>query len=565
MASPIYTAGFADWLKRPAASDDDRCVVVTRDPRDIIVSLVLSLALSHTPNEVTSILRLPIRHANKEDRIRIGIHLFSHWAAQFRSWFAPESDDDILRLDYADLVADEQAAFRRIFAYLGWEIPDEVATTVINTHSFLATSGGRRRGEENEFSHRRKGISGDWQNHFSRQTGEMFETSFPGLLAYCGYEQGTDWWTGLPEESPPDESAAEEKLARLLAAYEAQEKELAIQREAAAQRLRDVETLHQLYDELRYTTQNLRITSLDQFRGYTVAGMFLVNFLSSYKELHPLLRHHNTYNSYADTIMPHFFFAVGFALQLGSEKPVPRLVKRAMLLMMVAALVYWPTGGWRIWFQTLTHIAFTTLWILPVLRSSVRTQVIFMVCSSLLHVGLSAWFWHDWLRAQRVIDGGPLGFLTWTIPTIMGAIACRWYREGTFRPMVSWGIGLMLVGYGLSCLSQGGVWAAPPFVAPWHARDMWTMSQQAASASYLYFSAGFSLLVYRLFVWWDPQIPLFRTLGTNALAGYILAGYTEDLVKYAVPGPWWLSFSLFFALTWGVLLLLERKGWYLRL
>ncbi len=250
----MYTAGFADWQNRPEPDPEDRCLVVTRDPRDIIVSLVLSLALSHTPNEVTSILRLPIRHANKDDRIRIGIHLFSHWAAQFRSWFAPDFDDDILRLDYAELVADEQAAFRRMFAYLGWEIPDEVATTVINTHSFLATSGGRRRGEENEFSHRRKGISGDWQNHFSRQTGEMFETVFPGLLAFCGYEQGTGWWESLPEEAPPDGSTAEGQLARLLEAFAAQEKELAIQREAAEQRLRDVETLHRLYEELRYTT-----------------------------------------------------------------------------------------------------------------------------------------------------------------------------------------------------------------------------------------------------------------------------------------------------------------------
>lgn len=254
LASPVYTAGFADWQNRPDPDPEDRCVVVTRDPRDVIVSLVISLALSHTPNEVTSLLRLPIRNANKDDRIRIGIHLFSHWAAQFQSWFSPEFDGDILRLDYAELVTDEQAAFRRIFAYLGWEIPDDVATSVINTHSFLATSGGRRRGEENEFSHRRKGISGDWRNHFSRQTGEMFETAFPGLLERCGYESGTQWWSDLAEEAAPDSSTAEGQLARLLAAFEAQEKELAIQREAAAQRLKDVETLHQLYDELRYTT-----------------------------------------------------------------------------------------------------------------------------------------------------------------------------------------------------------------------------------------------------------------------------------------------------------------------
>jgi hypothetical protein len=293
--------------------------------------------------------------------------------------------------------------------------------------------------------------------------------------------------------------------------------------------------------------------------------MFLVNFLSSFREIHPLLKHHNTYNSYADTIMPQFFFAVGFALQLGAEKPVGRIVRRAFLLMLVAALVYWPVNGWRIWFQTLTHIALTTLWVLPVLRRSMRTQAIYLVCSSLLHLGLSAWFWQDWLRAHKVIDGGPLGFLTWTIPTLVGAMACRWVKGGTYGPMVKWGGLLMLVGYALSCLTNGGAWAAPPFVPAWHPRDLWTMSQQSASASYLYFSAGFSLLVYRLFVWWNPQIPVFRTLGTNALAGYILAGWTEDGVKLILPGPWWASFLVFFTLTWGVLRLLEWRGWYLRL
>ncbi len=59
-----------------------------------------------------------------------------------------------------------------------------------------------------------------------------------------------------------------------------------------------------------------RIASLDQFRGYTVAGMFLVNFLGGYLATPLLLKHHNTFCSYADTIMPQFFFAVGFAFRL---------------------------------------------------------------------------------------------------------------------------------------------------------------------------------------------------------------------------------------------------------
>ena len=51
-----------------------------------------------------------------------------------------------------------------------------------------------------------------------------------------------------------------------------------------------------------------RIASLDQFRGYTVAGMLLVNFLGGYQAVPAVLKHHNTYCSYADTIMPQFFF-----------------------------------------------------------------------------------------------------------------------------------------------------------------------------------------------------------------------------------------------------------------
>jgi len=47
-----------------------------------------------------------------------------------------------------------------------------------------------------------------------------------------------------------------------------------------------------------------RIESLDQFRGYTVAGMFLVNYLSGFWACPFVFHHHNTYCSYADTIMP---------------------------------------------------------------------------------------------------------------------------------------------------------------------------------------------------------------------------------------------------------------------
>lgn len=337
-----------------------------------------------------------------------------------------------------------------------------------------------------------------------------------------------------------------------------------------------------------------RLHSLDHFRGYTVAGMFLVNFLGGFAAVHPLLKHHNTYCSYADTIMPQFFFAVGFALRLVNP-PRWKAVKRALGLILVGAVVYHLDGkyatfdalSWsefiaKAWrrslFQALVHIGVTTLWVLPVIALSARAQVLWMLGSAALHVALSATWWHAWLRENRVIDGGALGFLTWTIPTLFGSLAYSYLSANGRRvayARFAWvSVAAMFGGYLLSCLTNGGVLAAPPFVAPWHERDMWTMSQQAGSVSYLLFSAGFSLAVYTLFMWLCDErgwrVGVFRTLGVNALTGYVLHMLVEDAVKPFAPKDsplyWALAmFAVFFTIVWAMMRSLEKNGVYIKL
>ena len=75
-----------------------------------------------------------------------------------------------------------------------------------------------------------------------------------------------------------------------------------------------------------------RIVSLDQFRGYTVVGMLLVNFIGGYQVVPAVLKHRNTYCSYADTIMPQFFFAVGFAYRLTFLRRLETVGTRAAIL-----------------------------------------------------------------------------------------------------------------------------------------------------------------------------------------------------------------------------------------
>ena len=56
--------------------------------------------------------------------------------------------------------------------------------------------------------------------------------------------------------------------------------------------------------------------SLDQFRGYTVAGMFVVNFLGAYAITHYGLKHNDRFLTWADTIMPSFMFICGVSFRL---------------------------------------------------------------------------------------------------------------------------------------------------------------------------------------------------------------------------------------------------------
>lgn len=350
--------------------------------------------------------------------------------------------------------------------------------------------------------------------------------------------------------------------------------------------------------------KSARLVSLDQFRGYTVAGMFVVNWLGAFAFIPEILKHHRTWCSYADTIMPQFFFAAGFALRLvwlklaekfSAADAYARLVRRGLGLFIFGVIFYQFGGNWRSWaevmelgwsgffslrvwgetFQALVHIAVTSLWVLPVIGRSARVRLIFALYSAGLHLWLSHVYWFDLVLKERVIDGGPLGFLTWTLPAIAGTLAYDAVLTGWKMPQLAvWGGVCMAAGYGLSCLSNGGVLAAPPFFPNTLPHDLWTMSQKAGAASYLLFSAGFSLALYAVFrVLCDFRrwrLALFHDLGTNALAAYVLHCIVMASVMTFAPidSPAWWALSLgalHFGLVWWIVRWLNAKGMYLRL
>lgn len=448
-----------------------------------------------------------------------------------------------------------------------------------------------------------------------------------------------------------------------------------------------------------------RLASLDQFRGYTVAGMFLVNYAGSFAAIGtflPTLKHWHTHCSFADTIMPQFLFAVGFSFRMSYLKRLEkdgaalanwRMVRRILGLLLVALIVHHLDGKFDSWaqvkelgiggflqtafqrnyFQTLAHIGITSLWVVPVIGLGVWPRLIYMIGSCLLFIGLSTSWYYDWELTRPGIDGGPLGFLTWTAPLILGTFAFDiWKSQLKYKAWTMSAIGacVFLIAYGLSCVNtftfpnqvpEAARWtdylAENPMARPlvpdseevsrkagesenveadkplsrfqalvasgdaipqpsgqqlehwinrrnkvydqlkakgeipegvtrqqfekekWHQPgerylNQWTMSQRAGSPAYTLFGGGLGMIIMALMLvvcdGWGLQLGVFRTLGVNALLGYILHGMVNEAVKPFVPkdAPLWFvlaGFAVSFGICYLVLRTLEKQKIIFRL
>lgn len=381
-----------------------------------------------------------------------------------------------------------------------------------------------------------------------------------------------------------------------------------------------------------------------------MVGMLLVNFLASFSVSPTVLKHHHDYCSYADTIMPQFLFAVGFAFRLtfgrrmqqaGTTIARLRMLRRLFGLVLVSIVVYNvspPAESWsqlvelgpsgilpgllkRNWFQTLMHIAVTSLWLLPIIATGGKVRFLWMVGSGAAHILLSWWFNYEWTNTSpNAIDGGPLGFLSWAVPALTGTFACDWVVSASVRRpllrLLVCSVFLMSLGYLMSCgtrfydvgtttvtevtdsklaahpvvpaHAQIDSWlqlsdwqdrlAEPPFVPPpgqqlrkW---NYWMMSQRAATLSYTTFCAGVSGLVFVLFYIACDQLrfswSVFQTFGTNALAAYVLHEMVGMAVKPFIPkdSPGWYvaaGLAVFFLVTWTFVRSLEKQEIYIRL
>ena len=118
--------------------------------------------------------------------------------------FAEEADDILLNLGwfkwyldqpkrigttttYESLHIEPLLTLKALFWWLGRDVDQHALPPAIEANSFEARSGGRQVGEEDVAHHLRKGIMGDWKNHWSPEKNNAFLFRFKREMRQLGY------------------------------------------------------------------------------------------------------------------------------------------------------------------------------------------------------------------------------------------------------------------------------------------------------------------------------------------------------------------------------------------
>jgi hypothetical protein len=168
---------------------------VIRDPRDIIISGYFSHLYKHGEKwPKMRVYRNYLKDLDKEEGILAEMEFSSVYLYHIFSW--NYNNPNILEKKFEDFIANPVEELTEIFSHLQI-VPNllckEDLRAIIEKYSFKRLSDGRNQGEENVYSHYRKGMAGDWKNHFSEQHIERFKKLFNPILIKTGYETDENW------------------------------------------------------------------------------------------------------------------------------------------------------------------------------------------------------------------------------------------------------------------------------------------------------------------------------------------------------------------------------------
>lgn len=158
-----------------------RAVFLVRDPRDSAVSMLHQTRRleEHTGGRIYE----------HDDQVFVGY--LRKWAEVGRLYLRHRAANpgSAHHLRYEDLIADEPAALRSVFGFLGVGVDDAILAACSEAGRFEALSGGRLRGEADNTSFFRRGEAGAWRSELDGRAAEFLTDEVVEVMTAFGYSR----------------------------------------------------------------------------------------------------------------------------------------------------------------------------------------------------------------------------------------------------------------------------------------------------------------------------------------------------------------------------------------
>jgi len=275
-----------------------------------------------------------------------------------------------------------------------------------------------------------------------------------------------------------------------------------------------------------------RIEAIDQFRGFAIILMVVINYLSGIETIPDWLKHVPDIGmNFPDLGTPVFIFAIGLTYSLsylrrcekdGLKITLGHFLRRYLAFIGLGAII--TAGQSALGIKTelldwgvLQSIGLAGLLTLGVISTPTCTRLGVGLGLLALYQILLDQFWLEVVLGSQ--HGGLPGTLSWAailiLSTVLGDIFHDPKRRKSF-PQLS--LAFLLAGFALTILVP--------------------VSKNRVSASYDLITLGFSGLVFSIFYLANYKLPFFSAWGRNPLLLYLLAFLVTGL--FVLPGvPWW--------------------------
>ena len=167
---------------------------IVRDPRDIVVSAYFSHLYSHKPFEGLAERRARLEAVPKSEGLLLELENRQYEFRAMLEWDYHQPNVLELRMEDATTAAADEVPKIMEFLGLGERngLTSKRLRRIVADNEFNVLAG-RPPGEEDVKDHYRKGVSGDWVNHFEAEHVDYFKQRHGELLIKLGYEQDDNW------------------------------------------------------------------------------------------------------------------------------------------------------------------------------------------------------------------------------------------------------------------------------------------------------------------------------------------------------------------------------------